>query len=435
MTMLRQYARCLVPVGIAFWLSGCGGDTRGASEYVAAHALAIRSLTDSEDFSDLQPLADAVGTARIVQLGESSHGSGTMSLLKTRLIRFLHEQRGFNVIAFESSLFACSRGLEREAAIDAQALMRSCVSDGSYTAEMLPLFEYIKSTQHSTNPLRLAGIDVQPSVESAAALEVFFRGVAAGLDERQRAALLDTVAVVHALQVDGNRCMGWNDRDACQRTRARHDGVRASLRDQLPLAGLLVGADRVLAGMLLESWMDAVDWQLERTRSNGHWYGRRDAGMAANAGGLIERLHPGQKLVVWAHNSHIAGDYPSNSLRRRQEAVMGMHLRKAYGSDLYTIGLFMLAGSQADNSRRITAVTAHRPGSLEGLFMPLSSPASFMALPAGDESGSGNEWLLRPIIYKDWGRTENKAILGRAFDAIMMVRDSTPPHYLPRRSP
>ena len=433
--MLRRHARCLLAVGIACGLSGCGGDPRGAREYVAAHALAIRSLTDGEDFRDLAPLADASGAARIVQLGESSHGSGTMSLLKTRLIRFLHEQHGFNVIAFESSLFACSRGLEREAAVDAQALMRSCVSDNSYTAEMLPLFEYIKSTQHGANPLRLAGIDVQPSVESAAALEDFFRGVAAGLDERQRATLLDSVAAVHALQVDGNRCMGWNDRDACQRTRTRHEGVRAALRNQLPLANQLAGADAPLAGMLLESWMDAIDWQLERTRSNGHWYGRRDAGMAINAGRLIERLHPGQKLIVWAHNSHIAGDYPSNSLRRRQEQVMGMHLRKTYGSDLYTIGLFMLAGSQADNSRKITAVSAHRPGSLEGLFMPSSSPASFMALPAGDEPGSGDDWLQRPIIYKDWGRAENKAILARAFDAVMMVRDSTPPHYLPRRSP
>jgi erythromycin esterase len=432
--MLRQYARWLL-VGIACGLSGCGGDLRGAREYVAAHALAIPSLTDSGDFSDLAPLADAIGTARIVQLGESSHGSGTMSLLKTRLIRFLHEQRGFNVLAFESSLFACSRGLERDAAVDAQALMRSCISDNSYTAEMLPLFEYIKSTQHSANPLRLAGIDVQPSVESAAALADFFRGVAAGLDERQRAALLDTVAAVHALQVDGNRCMGWNDREACKRTRAGHDGVRASLRDQLPLANQLAGADGLLAGMLLESWMDAIDWQLERTRSDGHWYGRRDAGMAANAGRLIERLHPGQKLIVWAHNSHIAADYPYNSLRRRQEEVMGMYLRKAYGSDLYTISLFMLAGSQADNSRRITAVTPHRPGSLEGLFMPLHAPASFMALPPVDEPGSGDDWLHRPILYKDWGRSENKAILARAFDAVVMIRDSTPPHYLPRRSP
>jgi erythromycin esterase len=429
MTMLRCHARGLL-LGIACVLSGCGDVPGSAREYVATHAHAIHSLTNSEDFSDLLPLADAIGDARIVRLGESSHGSGTMSLLKTRLIRFLHEQRGFNVIAFESSMFACSRGLERDDAFNAQALMRNCVSEGSYTAEVLPLFEYIKATQHDAHPLRLGGIDIQPSVESGEMLAALFRGAAAGLADRQREALLDTVSAVHALQVDGNRCMGWNDQDACQRTRDRHDSVRTSVQQLLPLANQLRGPDGLLAGLLLKTWPDAIDWQLERTRSNGHWYGRRDAGMATNAGHLIDRLYPGEKLLVWAHNSHVAEDFPYAALRRRREEVMGMHLRRAYGRDLYTIGLFMLAGSQAENSRKVTAVTAHRSASLEGLFLPMSSPASFMALPPDDQPGNGDDWLHRQFIYKDWGRMENKAVLSRSFDAVMMIRDSRPPRYL-----
>jgi len=75
-------------------------------EWLAKSATRIRSLDPSDgDFSDLEPLRAALKGARVVMLGEQSHGDGTTFLAKTRLIRFLHEQMGFNVLAFESGLY------------------------------------------------------------------------------------------------------------------------------------------------------------------------------------------------------------------------------------------------------------------------------------------------------------------------------------------
>ena len=42
-----------------------------------------------------------------MQLGESGHGVREFNLAKVRLIRFLHEEMGFDVLAFESGLFEC----------------------------------------------------------------------------------------------------------------------------------------------------------------------------------------------------------------------------------------------------------------------------------------------------------------------------------------
>ncbi len=59
--------------------SALGGEGRAAvQDAIAARAIAIRTIEpDGENFDDLEPFADAVADAKIVQLGESSPGSGT----------------------------------------------------------------------------------------------------------------------------------------------------------------------------------------------------------------------------------------------------------------------------------------------------------------------------------------------------------------------
>lgn len=41
---------------------------------------------------------------RIVSLGEASHGASEYNSVKVRIVKFLHEQMGDSVIAFESNL-------------------------------------------------------------------------------------------------------------------------------------------------------------------------------------------------------------------------------------------------------------------------------------------------------------------------------------------
>src|SRR5258707_321593 len=78
--------------------------------WLAAHAVKLHSLdTADAEFTDLAPLRTTLKGVRVVLLGEQDHGDGTTLAGKIRLIRFLHEQMGFDVLAFESGFYDCPK--------------------------------------------------------------------------------------------------------------------------------------------------------------------------------------------------------------------------------------------------------------------------------------------------------------------------------------
>src|SRR4051794_33215908 len=80
-------------------------ETTRPSDVVTVDSISI----DEADFRDLSPLARAIGDARVVMLGEAGHGDGATFRAKARLVRFLHEQLGFDVLAWESGTWQCDQ--------------------------------------------------------------------------------------------------------------------------------------------------------------------------------------------------------------------------------------------------------------------------------------------------------------------------------------
>src|SRR5688572_17431025 len=130
------------------------------------HPIASLQTVEGDTFADLQFFKSILKDRRIVQLGESGHGVAEFNHAKVRLIKFLHQQMGFDVMAFESGLFECYQANRTAAVNAAAATMRGCIFGVWHTDEVVPLFEYIKSTWNTDRPLLLAGFDTQISSAS-----------------------------------------------------------------------------------------------------------------------------------------------------------------------------------------------------------------------------------------------------------------------------
>jgi erythromycin esterase-like protein len=106
---VRRLAACLIVLANGVLpLSGAPAvaekDSDSRIRWLAANAIVLRSIEPgNEDFADLEPLRQAVGDARIVQLGEQSHGDGATFHAKTRLIKFLHQKLDFDTLAFTAA--------------------------------------------------------------------------------------------------------------------------------------------------------------------------------------------------------------------------------------------------------------------------------------------------------------------------------------------
>ncbi len=81
--------------------------SRALSAWILENAVPVRGIEPGGGFADLLPLNRILRGARIVGLGEATHGTREFFLFKHRLLEFLVEEMGFTVFAIESDREAC----------------------------------------------------------------------------------------------------------------------------------------------------------------------------------------------------------------------------------------------------------------------------------------------------------------------------------------
>lgn len=125
--------------------------------------------SDSEQFSedDLYLFAQQLGDARIVGLGEQTHGAGSVFTLKTQLIKYLHDKHDFDVFILESGMLDVQQIWQQ--AQQGQQIKTLAPGNIFYmyskTDEVLPLFDYINEQALTEDPIILLGFDSQHTGE------------------------------------------------------------------------------------------------------------------------------------------------------------------------------------------------------------------------------------------------------------------------------
>lgn len=394
------------------------------TNWVRAHAQPVRSL-GATDFSDLRFFEPLLRGKRIVQLGESGHGVAEFDMAKVRLIKYLHEALGYDVIAFESSLFECHRAQHAIASLTAIQLMQSCIFGVWHTDETVPLFEYIKQTQATAHPLILAGFDEQTSSLSASARPAFFRRVIAQFDAPYAARVYTQDSVFLASYRGADPTKAAHDEPMFV---AFYDTLATWLRvhERAIVAAL---PDDPQAAVVARQAAISMTFFARQIAAGQSPAGTdiRDRGMADNLDVLLSELYPGKKVIVWAHNFHI---------EHRIDAVappaktMGVWTAERHRAELYTIGLYMYRGSAAMNNRVPYAVSRMQAGSLESIMHAVPWRYSYLDLANVPLDAAGAGWMSQTIPAMEWGTSMMRIVPRNEYDGILFIDTTHPPHYV-----
>jgi len=75
-----------------------------ALAWIKSHAIEFTTPEAGHGFDDLEPLARVIGDARVVSLGEPTHGTREAFQFKHRLLEYLVERHGFSIFSIEASM-------------------------------------------------------------------------------------------------------------------------------------------------------------------------------------------------------------------------------------------------------------------------------------------------------------------------------------------
>ena len=133
-------------------------------EWIRRNAIPLKTVEAGNGFDDITPLKHVVGDARVVALGEATHGTREFFQLKHRVIEFLATQMGFSIFTIEANMPEAYKLNDYvvDGTGDPKALLRGMYFWTWQTEEVLAMVEWMrKFNQSGKGHIEFTGFDMQ----------------------------------------------------------------------------------------------------------------------------------------------------------------------------------------------------------------------------------------------------------------------------------
>lgn len=355
-----------------------------------AVARLIRECAEPIDDIDSAPLGgllERIGDARVVLLGEATHGSAEFYRMRASITRELVMRRGFRILALEADW--------PDAAVVDRYVRHLPPSPRRWRAfsrfptwmwknrQMLELIELLREyNRELPREARVSvyGLDLYSLFTSAAAVIEY-------LERKDPEAAAVAKARYGCLSPWENDAATYGRAALMGRYRRCEREVVATLAELLEKrleyctedgddflnalgnARVVAGAEQYYRVMYYGS---VAAWNL------------RDQHMFETLEALLSFRGPGSKIIVWAHNSHL-GDARATEMGARGERNVGSMCRVRFGEAMFNIGFGTDSGTVAaardwNEPMQIMTVRPALSESYEALFHAASLPAGLLHL-------------------------------------------------------
>ena len=403
--------------------------SRWLSSRTTSLSLGATSLLDAS----IPRLDSLARRARVLGIGEATHGSREFGDTRVALTRRLVERSGYRVVAIEGSATRL-------------ALLNSYIAGGTVSWRLLdkpggdagwigirPLREIVVwlrqwNSAHPRDKVELVGVDPQDSPAAPDSLRAFL-SAAYGPEVVTRLAPMfaELAAADSQTAVFGNS-------DVDSLSRASIMSLLAKLHMDAPMLSKKLGATRVKQAIDLTTQLA----QFADFNSGGGFPAShsRDWYMATNLLAALDRAGPSSKAVFWAHNAHVW--HPGGqSIGGRSS---GAWLRESLRCDYAALGLSFNEGAFVaqipnDSADRLAVSTlpAAPTESIEGVLSQANRRAGIAVWPCRVDPMAVPGWL-RSAHPMHWvgGLYTPGSLPSEAFRAYNLVTDFDGVVFFPR---
>jgi len=377
------------------WTPATVEEERAALQWLKASGKAFDPSTYGE--ADLAPITAILGKARIIGIGEATHGAHQDQAFKAELIKQLVREGRIQVLVLEANRDA-GRRFDRYVRLgegDPAEVMRS----GSFFRiwkddEFAGLLLWLRSWNLvAANKIRVIGIDNQDAGRDSEFALAFVARFDPAAARRLRSAL---GSLLPAGGAQHGRFIEWYLK-APKAEVERAAGAVLALRDWFEKAPPKARDD---AGFGETKWAAETARQAfsifefdrddaDKTKADIAYYMRRDRFMADNALGMLGDT---ERAAIWAHNEHVIKELPK-AAKDMGVIVLGSVIHDRLGDNYATVGFTWSQGAF-----RASKLSASMPTSsditnqsLDPVSLPNNRPGEYGHL--FDQTGAQAMWI------------------------------------------
>ena len=304
---------------------------------IEASTVQIHANKDGR-FSNLPILNSNFEGVRVVALGEQTHYDGATFDAKIQLVKYLHEELGFNVLAFESGYFDCSKAAELLAKEGSAGILKEAVFGVWDNKSLAELEAYILHTQTTASPLVVTGFDLQFS--GRLAKQYLLEDLTAFLKKINGSELIS----------DPN----WSAFGLAVQRQIKYSNYykKPSAADTSLIGTIcrkmerfIADADEASDGAQNKFWLRVLGNLRKDSRRRFANENYRDSIMAENLLGLVAQEFKNDKVICWGATSHFMFNPKAIQSKEYETFIpMGEYLHKDLNEELFTVAFTSLKG-------------------------------------------------------------------------------------------
>lgn len=403
-----------------------------ARTWIQQHQSSVDINTYKAFKQQMKPILNNMAASQVVGLGEGTHGTSEFQTVRSWITRYLCEEKGFSVVSLENSYGWCvelNKYIQTgEGNLD--TLMQQNLLGMWQNTEIKELLQWMQQyNQTHKNKIQLAGIDYSETSTNARIIQA----ITGRLNNPALAAMVDTL-LIRARFMDAAYADMNASKPSYQWKDILDNGVKAyevTLRIKAALDSLRSQLQQHLTGMAIQTvYTTLYNCELAYYSIYRPVKERKEASRDEAMAKMVKRIaedQQGAKVVVWAHNAHLAKERIFGD--ESNGGGTGMYLNEYFPGNYRVIGTGTAGGTYSSTTDRFIVNTSRFKSdsltdainsSWEELLRSINNKACFI-----DTRDNQYPLPALPLRFTGYGHSDKKDFvagrINKLFDGFIFI--------------